>query len=399
MTVDEIKTADLESIEARAEEIRALTEADDPAADFAELNAEYTAISERREVLKAEAEARAAQEKADLATIIGGAGQEVEKLNSQLEEKTMNETRNTPEYIEAFARYLKTGDATECRALLTVNSVEEGAQLEVPVIVEDKIRTAWEKSDLFSRVGKTFIKGNLKIGYEISGTDAVVHLEGDAAPDEETLTLGAVSIIPQSIKKWITFSDEAMDLKGQAFIDYIYDELTYRIIKKLENLVVAAIIAAVGSSTSTKAGQATVEAALSGVTVATALGVTSDEATDLVVIGNKATWAAFKSLTTADGYKIADPFEGLPFVFNNSLKAYDTADENDPYLIVGDLTNGIRVNMPNGTGVSIKLDDTSLAEADLVKVTGRLFAGIGVIMPNAFCVVTKPAAEDEGGEG
>ena len=45
--------------------------------------------------------------------------------------------------------------------------------------------------------------------------------------------------------------------------------------------------------------------------------------------------------------------------------------------------------------VSNFLDDLSLAEYDLVKLVGRMFIALGVVAPNAFCRVTKPA---DGGE-
>ena len=92
-----------------------------------------------------------------------------------------------------------------------------------------------------SRVRKAFVKGNLKVGFEISGTDAAVHTEGGDAVAEETLVLGVVNLVPQSIKKWISVSDEALDLRGEAFLDYIYDELAYRIAKKAADLLVAQI--------------------------------------------------------------------------------------------------------------------------------------------------------------
>ena len=40
---------------------------------------------------------------------------------------------------------------------------------------------------------------------------------------------------PVSIKKWISISDEVVDLRGEAFLRYIYDEITYRIAKKCNN--------------------------------------------------------------------------------------------------------------------------------------------------------------------
>jgi len=392
MTLEEIKALSEDEIKTRKSEIDSILEkvvsGEDTETDVDALNEEVRAMDERLVELRKVAE----ENKDDLKAVIDGEGVEVRNdLEPKMEAKKMTdvkEIRNSSAYIDAFAEAIKTGDFTECRSLLTENATN--GTVVVPTFIEEKILTAWEKSEIFSRVGKVNYKGNLKIGFEISGTDAVVHTEGGDAPDEEVLVLGAIEIIPHNIKKWITVSDEVMSLRGQAFLDYIYDEITYKIIKKAENLVIAAIVAAVGSSTSTKAGQATISGGVAKTTILNAIAATSDEATDLVVIMNKQTWAAFKALETVND---GDPFNGLPVLFNNSLDAYDSADADEEYAIVGDLGFGARINLPDGNEVKFVFDEKSLAESDLVKIVGKLYAGIGIVAPNAFCVITKPDSE------
>lgn len=392
MTLEEIKALSEDEIKTRKSEIDSILEkvvsGEDTETDVNALNEEVRAMDERLVELRKVAE----ENKDDLKAVIDGEGVEVRNdLEPKMEAKKMSdvkEIRNSSAYIDAFAEAIKTGDFTECRSLLTENATN--GTVVVPTFIEEKILTAWEKSEIFSRVGKVNYKGNLKIGFEISGTDAVVHVEGTDAPSEEVLTLGAVEIIPQNIKKWITVSDEVMSLRGQAFLDYIYDEVAYKIIKKAENLIIAAIIAAVGASTSSKAGQATIAGGVAKTTILNAIAATSDEATDLVVIMNKSTWAAFKALETVND---GDPFNGLPVLFNNSLDSYDSASANEEYAIVGDLGYGARINLPDGNEVKFVFDDKSLAESDLVKIVGKLYAGIGIVAPNAFCVITKPNSE------
>ena len=130
----------------------------------------------------------------------------------------------------AYADYIKSGKDEEVRSLLTTN-VGVGT-VAVPDFVYDIVKTAWEKSDIMSLVRKVNGAGNLKVQFEISGSDAVIHDEGSGAVSEETLTLGIVTLVPVSIKKWISISDEVYDLRGESFLRYIYDELTYRIAKK-----------------------------------------------------------------------------------------------------------------------------------------------------------------------
>lgn len=388
MTVDEIKIASLEEIEARHAEIKSLVESKDETADFEALGAELDAIEERRLALVEE------QRKADLDAVLSGKGEEVTESIIPKETRTMAdvmEIRNSEAYLDAFAEAMKSGDFSECRALLTTNAPEDGSVV-VPTIVEDKIRTAWEESELFSRISKSSVKGNLSIGFEISGTDAVIHEEGTDAPDEEELTLGAVTIVPKFIKKWITVSDEVMALRGEAFLNYVYDELKYKIVKKAEAVVVAKILANVGASTATQAGQATTSAEIGRAAIIDAISYISNEARELVAIMTRRTWAAFEATRTLNG---GDPFADLPVVYSTSpdLKDYDTASEDDPYTIVGDLAFGFRANLPNGYDVRISVDENSLSEADLVKVTGKLYAGLEPIAVNAFCVITKPASE------
>ena len=165
---------------------------------------------------------------------------------------TFDEIRSSEAYVNAYANYIKTGDDKEVRSVLTENGVTaqgSSAGAPVPVSVEERIRTAWDKDAILSRVKRTNVKGILKVGFELSATAAVVHAEGANAPAEETLNLGIVSLVPETLKKWITISDEAFDLKGQAFLDYIMDEIEYRIIKLAADTVVADITGAPTTAT------------------------------------------------------------------------------------------------------------------------------------------------------
>ena len=368
MTIEEINELTMEQVEARKAEIKAIVDDKSSEADFEALDKEVDALEARKAFLADE------QRKADLKAVIEGDGDET-NISIPTEERTMKtneEFRNSKEYIDAFAEMLKTGDQSEVRALLSKNA-EEGGQISVPTFVEEKIE----------------VKGNLAIDFEISGTDAVIHEEGDDAPDEEELTLGTVTIVPKNIKKWISVSDEVMDLRGQAFLDYVYDELAYKIVKKAEHIVVAKIIAGIGASTSTKAGQAAVYADIGRAGVVDAISNISDEAEDLCIIMNRRTWGQYEATRTLN---TLDPFADLPVVYDSSLPAYDTAEDGDVYAIVGDYGYGFRANLPNGFNVKTVINEDG--PADKVKITGKLFAGLEVIAVNAFCGIKKGDAPE-----
>lgn len=377
----DIKEMSIEELMERRTAIAA--EIDAPEADLDALEAEARSINEEMENRKAEETKRNEIRNA----VAQGDGEITEKFEiEERKEMTLEEIRSSKEYENAFAEYLKTGKDDECRAALLTANVS--GQVPVPAYVEDRIRTAWSRLGLMDLVRKTYIKGNLKVGFELSADGAVVHTEGSAAPSDETLTFGVVNLTPVSIKKWIKISDEAMDLKGAEFLDYIYDEITYRIAKKAQEELIAKITACTASATASTAGVGVVAGTPSVGLVAQAIGTLSDEAANPVVVMNKGSWAQFKAAQYAASYAV-DPFEGLPVYFENTLPAYTASGTTgSTWMIVGDFGQGAQANFPNGDEITIKFDDLSLAEADLVKIVGREYVGLGVVADKAFCKIT-----------
>ena len=374
----EIKEMQMSDIETRSAEIEELLKSED--ADIESLTKEVEEMEARKAEILAEVEQRKKEAEEALKT-----GKEVESM----EERKMSdmEIRNTKEYIDAYAEYVKSGNDAECRALLTEN-VASGT-VPVPEMVYNIVKTAWEREGIMALVRKTAMKGNLKVGFEISADGAVVHTEGGNAISPENLVLGTVNIVPQSIKKVLQISDEVYDLRGEEFLDYVYDELAYRIAKKCADLIIAAIEACGTASTATSVAVPVLTAATIGqATIASAMALLSDEAANPVVMMNKATWGAFKA-AQYDGNFNADIFEDLPVVFNNTIKAFSVATTGETYAIVGDLGHGALANYPNGQGIDFKFDDLSLKKQDLIEVMGREYVGLGIVAPNAFVKIKK----------
>jgi len=377
----ELKDMTVEQLEERKTEI--VAELDNEGADLDALEAEVRSIKEELET-RAEEEAKKVEIRKQAAIANAPV---VEKVQEEVRiMKTNEEVRASKEYIDAFARYLISENDTEVRSLLTENV---SGSVPVPVIVDEIIRTAWEKSDILSRVRKTYIRGNLKVAFELSATGAYEHTEGTTAPTEESLSLGIVTMVPKNIKKWIRVSDEAIAMGGETLVRYIYDELTYQIVKKLTALVIGDITTASTSASSSAVSVPAISANPALTTVATAFANLSDEAQNPVIIMNKLTYASFIAAQAGGSFSF-DPFNGLPVLFSSALPAYSTASSNQVYAIVGDL-RGAQVNYPEGDGIAIKYDDLSEAEADLVKIVGRQYAAHALTACDMFCNIKKTA--------
>lgn len=385
MNIDEINTR----LSAIASEMNA------EGADLDALNAEVDQLQARKlELAEAETQRRALLDK--IANDSVKAEVITEKEENNMEERNMDnvEIRNKAEYIEAFANSIKNGDDKfmACRALLTENA---SGTVPVPDVVYDIVKNAWQRNGVVRRVRRLAVQGNLKVSFEISATGAVVHTEGGDPVTEETLILGILTIVPQSVKKFINISDEVVDMRGEAFLRYIYDELTYQIAKKIQALIIAAIEAC--GTVSTNVGTTCVgvpvvsTASIALGTIASALGQLSDVATDPIIVMNKVTWSAFKAVQASGNYGY-DPFEGLEVEFDNSIPSFSEATSGVTFAYVGDFNEGALLTTPNGDDVTIKYDDTTLATNDLVRIIGRQMVGIGIVGPNCFVKIAKPEA-------
>ena len=348
--------------------------------------------SEELEAIKAELEARkAAAMKAEeeRKAVEAGAGETKEEIK---EEKRMevSEIRNSPEYLEAYANYIRTGNNNECRTVLLSQNAPASGQLPVPDLVESTIKTAWEKNEFLNKIRKTYFRGNLRVPFELSATGAWKHVEGTTGLTEEEITIGIVQLIPANIKKLVRVTDECIAMGGEEFIRYIYDEVTYQILKELVKEIIDKIDDASTSNSSSAIGIPKVKVAPGLVVLANAATNLSEDATDLCVVLNRLTEAKFNTAYAAGQFAI-DPFAGFTKVYCSALPAYDTASENDMYAIVGDLS-AIQANYPEGEGIVIKWDDNTYAEDDIVKVVGRQYSGFGVTAPGRLVKLTKPGA-------
>lgn len=378
----EIKDMNMEQVEERIAAIQA--ELDGENVDVDALKAEVDELLARKEAIVSEA----AEKRAMLDKIANSNITPIEKAEETREENKMAvEIRNTPKYIEAFANYIKTGKDAECRTLLTTTNDAAGngtATVAVPDFVYDIVKTAWERDGIMSLVRKTYLRGNLKVNFEISGDDAVVHAEGAAGISPENLVLGLVELKPESIKKILPITDEIADLRGEAFLRYVYEEIAYRIAKKAADKLIEKIVAAGTASTASAVGVPVITSTTVTLSlVAQAMAQLSAEAENPVILMNRQTWGAFKAAQAQANYAY-DPFEGLQVVFTNKLAAFSAATTGVTYAIVGDLAEGALANFPNGEEIEFKYDDLTRKDEDIIEIMGRQFVALGLVGPNCF---------------
>lgn len=376
----DLKTMTSEELVERRKAIALEVEKDD--ADLDALEQEVRSINAELAARK-EAAAKADEVRRKVAD---GAGTTIEKI----EERTMKdikEFRNSKEYVDLYAEYMKSGDDTELRAALLTTNADSGT-IPVPEFVEDIVRTAWDRTEIMSLVSKAYLPGNVKVSFEVSGSDAVVHTEGSGAVSEEELIEGIVTLVPEYVKKWKSFSKSVYALRGEAFVRYIYDELTYRILKKAEDELIAKIADLPGTATATAPAAATIEKDPAVGVIAEAIAHLSDEAVNPVVVMNKLTWAEFKAAQYANQHNV-DPFEGLRVIFNNSLPAIGTASAGDVYAIVGDFAIGALANFPNGEEVEFTFDTLTRKKENLVEVLGELMLAAEPVASKAFALLAK----------
>lgn len=370
----DFKEMTVEQLEERKAAIA--TEIDAPEADLDALEGEARAIKEELEARKA-----AESKKAEIrATVAAGSGVVTKKIEPEKKEvKTMTEIRNTKEYIEAYANAIRNQDQnfTECRTLLSDN-MTTGGSVPVPTFVADIVAARVEESPILRRVRRMEAAGNVKVGFEISAPAAEYHNENGDAQAEEALVLGIVNMVPRTLKKWVSISDEALDsMSGETYLRYIYDEVTRGIIKARENAVVTAILNAPQTATSSAPAVAKTGSAPGAITdFIDARALLSSAARDLVIICTPAQYAQYRGFQMGASYAV-DPFDGLEVLFSDAATS----------PIIGDLA-GVMENLPKGEAVEFKYDNLTRMKQDLVDILGRLPVATAVVGNNFFAKVS-----------
>lgn len=375
----EIKDMTTQDIEVRSAEIeKEIAEG----GDVEKLSAEVEALEERKAQIEKEAEERKA-----LLNEVAKTSHEVEPLRKEKETMTMEEFRNSKEYIDAYARYIKTGDDRECRTLMTQNIGINGT-LPVPCFVDDILHEQL-RSEIVDGFRKMRAKGNVFVPVEMNAPAAAIHTEGGAAVEEEGLVIKPVRLTPITYKKWVGISDEALDVElmdSRSYLEYVYDEIARGIMKARENYFLNAVLtsttgnAALSNIITINAGS---ESAVDFVNARARL---SSDARDLVAIMSPNVYAKYRRLQLSAQYPF-DIFDGMKVIIRYIASPNSEDNTGIDYAVVGDL-RGYMENLPNGEEIQFKKDDHTLMTSDIVRVLGRLPASVGVVGCHYFTYIS-----------
>ena len=138
----------LEEIEKRKLELRDEIDGLEDLDKVEEINNEIDALNEEVEQINE------TQEEEEVAEALENNDVEAKSklVSIEKKEEIVMETRNSKEYINAYAEYVKTGKDEEVRALLTENV--DGGTIAVPDFVLDEVKTAWDNNELLSLVNE-----------------------------------------------------------------------------------------------------------------------------------------------------------------------------------------------------------------------------------------------------
>lgn len=173
---------------------------------------------------------------------------------------------------------------------------------------------------------------------------------------------------------------------------YVYDELTFRIVKKLDEEIAAKVMAA-----SSPFVDSVDVSAVDATTILQGLALLSDEANEPTIVMNKSVFFnQFMGLldqTDRPIYEVLLDNEKKPqYYLNGCQVVFDNVnfksspEGGDPIALVGDF-GGVVVNFPNGEDVSILYDPYTSSKEDKNDVVAKLFAGIGVVKPGSFALI------------
>lgn len=170
-------------------------------------------------------------------------------------------------------------------------------------------------------------------------------------------------------------------MKGEAFVDYIVDEMEHQIAKTAgDSMINAAILA----QSPLKELYTVSGTSLTTADIIAAEGMLAGDANP-VLITTRANAAAVKAAVLSAGYGY-DPFDGMDVVYVDSAALKPNGVNTAMLGIVADLS-AWQFNFPDGDQPTFVFDEYTEADADIVRVIGRMMVGRGIVAPYKTVVI------------
>lgn len=231
MTLEEIKNASINKLEARQKEIRSMNL--DEVSNYDELSEEIDAIEERKKELR-----KIETKKQELRNKIANGEIETRKIEKpvEVEERKMNKDTvlGTPEYRSGYLKQLLGRNLNkEERAAIDMSGVTAAIPEQMQNDVLTKVK---EYAPVLNEVTLLHVNGAVKFAVEGTVNAAEIHTEnGSITPASDTLV--EVTLSTYEIVKLIQISASVKSMSIDAFETWLTNMVAESIAMKLETLI------------------------------------------------------------------------------------------------------------------------------------------------------------------
>lgn len=330
---------------------------------------------------------------------------------SRVVERTKDMDENILEsrsYELAWAKYVKTGDGSEARALLNTQGQAEGGIL-VPKTLANKIEdTLMTGGRLINLCDTISIKGITEYPVVGKKSDPELHDETGESKKEKDIELLSVMMNPQFVSEILRTTRKFEEDSISAFWDWLMAELPDALRRVIDRKILIGGQAAKegihGILTNTNAQFVSTLAGhkLNFNTANQAVAKLDDGVEDNVtlVMHRETFYNDVMGLTGTDGHPIwkqvsdnitgrpAFTVGGYPVVFSKELPAYSSADAGKAYMVAGNF-KAMKLNFPKGMIVRLIRDDITEMQDNIVRYLSEIYVAGNITRLGSFVKVTK----------
>lgn len=321
---------------------------------------------------------------------------------------------STRSYELAFARYVKTKDATEVRAL-TNTIVSDNAGVLVPTTLANRIA---DKAKIGGRLlqlcSMTELKGLAEYPVIEQKSDPDWHVEGStvAGTDikkEKTLKIVSVPMGADYLAEMLHTTKKFENDSIEAFWEWLMAEFPDALLRQIDAAILTGPedgtkgIRGVLTNTNPQFVETLAGHTLNFNTANAAAALLDDgvESGPVTIVMNRKTFfnnvmglidttnrPIWSEVASSNLNRPSFVMGGYPVVFSNVLPAYDTATAGQAYMVMGNF-NAMRLNFPVGMSPEFSRDETTLKDKNLVRYVSEIYVGGNIVSVGSFVKVTK----------